>query len=42
MTFDTHQEIIQKYLAKIDLNSVDEINNQNSFQIINMLIFFEY
>lgn len=34
MIFNTHQEIIQKYLAKIELNSVEEINSQNSFQII--------
>ena len=34
MTFDTHQEIIQKYIAKTELKSLEEINNQNSFQII--------
>lgn len=34
MTFDTHQEIIQKYIEKICLKSIEEINNQNSFQII--------
>lgn len=34
MTFDTHQEIIQKYTEKTGLKSIKEINNQNSFQII--------
>ena len=34
MTIDTHQEIIQKYINKIGLRSVEEINNQNSFQIV--------
>jgi hypothetical protein len=31
MTIDTHQEIIQKYIQKIGLNSIEEINSQNSF-----------
>lgn len=34
MTFITHQEIIQKYIIKVGLKSVEEINNQNSFEMI--------
>lgn len=34
MSFDTHEQIIKDYLTKFDINSVENLNNQNSFLII--------
>jgi len=34
MSFDTHEEIIEIYLKKVNLKSVGELNDQNSFNII--------
>jgi hypothetical protein len=34
MSFSTHEEIIEIYIKKINLESVQEVNDQNSFNII--------
>lgn len=34
MSFITHEEIIEIYLKKINLKSIEELNDQNSFNII--------
>jgi len=34
MSFVTHEEIIEIYLKKVNLKSIKELNDQNSFNII--------